>query len=214
MIITGDIGQLAPVNAASLFSHKLVEKINSNVSQTTEGQEALNGAFLWRQINKVIILKKNVRVEGDRPFINLLSRIRSGNAWNGISEMSDVQSGCGENYNKPDYNILLDRRLQMLVNKERGVLDTFKDAPIVVGEKTLRDALNNKILEYYAKKTGQEMHLYHADDSYKRGPLTGRLRRRMLRVKSNASDDALGMLPLVPGMKVMVTDNIAMRGGV
>jgi len=27
-------------------------------------------------------------------------------------------------------------------------------------------------------------------------------------------DDAIGTLPLVPGMKVMITDNIAMRGKV
>ena len=36
----------------------------------------------------------------------------------------------------------------------------------------------------------------------------------MLRVGSNVSNDALGMLPLVPGMKVMITDNVAMWGGV
>ena len=28
------------------------------------------------------------------------------------------------------------------------------------------------------------------------------------------TEDAIGLLPLVPGMKVMVTDNVAMRGGV
>ena len=36
----------------------------------------------------------------------------------------------------------------------------------------------------------------------------------MLRAPSNLTNDTLGVLPLVPGMKVMVTDNVAMRGGV
>jgi len=36
----------------------------------------------------------------------------------------------------------------------------------------------------------------------------------MLRVKSNITDDALGMLPMVPAMHVMITDNIAMWGKV
>src|SRR5882762_6211415 len=36
----------------------------------------------------------------------------------------------------------------------------------------------------------------------------------MLRVKSNITDDTLGMLPMVPGMCVIITDNIAMQGKV
>jgi len=36
----------------------------------------------------------------------------------------------------------------------------------------------------------------------------------MLRAPSNLTNDSLGVLPLVPGMKVMVTDNVVMRGGV
>ena len=36
----------------------------------------------------------------------------------------------------------------------------------------------------------------------------------MLRAQSNITDDAIGTLPLVPGMNVMITDNLAMRGKV
>ena len=75
VIFTGDIGQLPPVNALSLFSHTLVNQINANISQTPMGQGALNGAFLWRQLNKVVILKKNERAKTDMPFVNLLSRV-------------------------------------------------------------------------------------------------------------------------------------------
>ena len=60
LIITGDIGQLPPVNAASLFSHTLVDQLSTNITENPTGQGALNGAFLWRQLNKVIVLKKNL----------------------------------------------------------------------------------------------------------------------------------------------------------
>jgi hypothetical protein len=53
LVIMGDIGQLPPINAASLFLHKLVNRIKANMVETNSGQESLNGAFLWRQLNKV-----------------------------------------------------------------------------------------------------------------------------------------------------------------
>jgi len=106
------------------------------------------------------------------------------------------------------------RRLQTLTHGKSEMANKFKDAPIVVGEKVLRDSLNNKIVENFAKKNNLEVHWYHADDKYHRSPLASTLRKRMLRAKSNVTDDAIGMLPLVPGMKVMITDNIAMKGKV
>jgi len=90
----------------------------------------------------------------------------------------------------------------------------LKDPPIIVGEKVLRDALNNKLVEGFANKTDQSIQYYHADDRYCLSQLPNRLRNRMLRAKSNITDDAIGMLPLVPGMKVMITDNVAMKGKV
>jgi len=36
----------------------------------------------------------------------------------------------------------------------------------------------------------------------------------MLKAPSNLTNDSLGILPLVPRMKVMVTDNVAMHGGI
>lgn len=214
LVVTGDIGQLKPVNAASLFSHTLVEQLNANVAQTPKGQEALNGAFLWRQLNKVVVLKKNVRAKGDDAFINMLSRIREGRSWNNQKPHTHLQAGNGKNYTQSDYEVLLSRRLTLLAKANPRVIDKFKHAPIVVGEKVLRDALNNKIVEAYAQHTGQELCWYHADDRFHKAPLGNALRKRMLRAKSNITDDAIGMLPLIPGMKVMITDNLAMRGKV
>ena len=107
----------------------------------------LNGAFLWRQLNKVVVLKKNLHVKNNNPFVNLLSCVCEGQAWNGHKDMSDTQVGTGENYIVSDYETLLSRCLQVLVQNDPKSVIKFKDAPIVVGEKVLRDALNNKIVE-------------------------------------------------------------------
>jgi hypothetical protein len=40
----------------------------------------------------------------------------------------------------------------------------FKDAPIVVGEKVLHDALNYSIVQNFMTKTKQRLELYHTDD--------------------------------------------------
>jgi len=151
LIITGDMGQMPLVNTASLFSHKLVKQINMNMAQTPLGQELLNGAFLWCQLNKVIELRQNLRAKGDKQFINLLSRIRSGNAWNGVDKLTMVQTGTGKIY-VSDYQVLLGRCLQTLTRDKYEIAHKFKDVPIVVGEKTLRDSLNNKIVQNFAKK--------------------------------------------------------------
>ena len=58
------------------------------------------------------------------------------------------------------------------------------------------------------------MELYHADDQYHGNPLKGALQKIMLRASSNMTNDAVGVLHLVLGMRVMVTDNVAMCGGV
>src|ERR1700692_3369455 len=100
------MGQLQPVQAKSLFSHKLVKKLSPNTAQTQYGQSALHGVCLWRQINTVVELKKNWRANCDPEFANLLARISKGIAWNRISLMTNEQKGNGCNYSESDYHVL------------------------------------------------------------------------------------------------------------
>ncbi|KAH7908091.1 hypothetical protein BJ138DRAFT_977759, partial [Hygrophoropsis aurantiaca] len=65
VIFTGDFGQLKPVMATALFSHSVVDVINNRTAQTPSGQSSLHGALLWRQVTKVIELKKNWRARKD-----------------------------------------------------------------------------------------------------------------------------------------------------
>ena len=86
----------------------------------------------------------------------------------------------------------------------------FKDAPIIVGEKVLKDTLNNKIVEGFATKSKQDLHNYHVNDWFKGKQLSMTLMNHLLKVPSNMIKDTIIPLPLVPGMKLMITDNIAM----
>ncbi|KAJ7131643.1 hypothetical protein C8R43DRAFT_824269, partial [Mycena crocata] len=83
VIFLGDLGQLAPVNAPSVFSHKLVKDLQPNTTGTMPGISALFGSAIWRMVTDVVVLKKNWRAQTDPLFINLLERIRRGIAWQG-----------------------------------------------------------------------------------------------------------------------------------
>ena len=93
-----------------------------------------------------------MRAKGDERFINMLTCIRTGRTWNGISDLTAAQKGQGQNYDISDYQVLLGRCLHTLTGAKPEMAHKFKDAPIVVGEKTLQDSLNNKIVENFAKK--------------------------------------------------------------
>ncbi|EIN06868.1 hypothetical protein PUNSTDRAFT_72032 [Punctularia strigosozonata HHB-11173 SS5] len=73
----------------------------------------------------------------------------------------------------------------------------------------IRDRLNIALSLEYASKTKQQCHFYHAHDRLNQQPLHGEQREHMWRVKSSVTRDTLGKLPLVHGIKVMVTENIA-----
>ncbi|KAI0054514.1 hypothetical protein BV25DRAFT_1790310, partial [Artomyces pyxidatus] len=76
VIFTGDFGQLSPVCAKAVFSHDLVSKIDVNAGQSTQGQTALHGALLWRSVNRVVCLKKNMRQAEDLRYASLVGRVR------------------------------------------------------------------------------------------------------------------------------------------
>lgn len=114
MIFSGDFGQLRPVQAASLFSHNLVEVVGPNVSQNEHGQRALHGASLWRQIDQVVELKTNMRSSSDHKFVNLLAHVRIGRAWDGHTKKCEDQLGNGDNYADTGYEVLRKRCLQSL----------------------------------------------------------------------------------------------------
>ena len=116
VIFTGDFGQLPPLTSYSLFSYRLVNALRVDVMETYDGQAALHGAYLWRQVNQVVELRKNFRAARDPRFINLLQRIQAGIGYKGIASLSVEQGGVGENYNQSDFDVLNERRVDVMSN--------------------------------------------------------------------------------------------------
>ncbi|KAJ6622838.1 hypothetical protein B0H10DRAFT_1787476 [Mycena sp. CBHHK59/15] len=175
---------------------------------TPDGQLALFGAWMWRLVNNVVILRKNWRALSDPAYTNLLSRIHVGLAWNGFGFMSEKQAGVGINYTQSDFQTLLDRCLQCLSKEEAA---TFEGAPIIVGTKVVRDTLNRELVKNFAHSKNVKMHFYHSKDRSQRQAASGVMQTRLWQVGSSVTNDSLGQLPLVTGMKAMVTENIAIK---
>lgn len=95
----------------------------------------------------------------------------------------------------------------MSCNQGYDVAGLFKDVPVVVSEKATRDCLNYKIALNFSKRIGKQLHIYHSRDSVKRQALTGIKQWLTWQVGANISGNHLGLLPLVSGMRVTITDN-------
>ncbi|KAG2738980.1 hypothetical protein P692DRAFT_201730298 [Suillus brevipes Sb2] len=164
-----------------------------------KGQTALHGAFLWRQVDVVVELKQNWRAKDDEAFIEMLNRIRLGK----------VRKIALDDDHPTDYNTLKARILSQLKITSPTQFDEFKEAPIVVTRKYLRDAINETKAKAFATQTCQQYIMYHARDKIGGKVLTVPQQRRLWKLQSSHTNDSLGRLPLVPGMPVMITENAA-----
>lgn len=196
VIFLGDFGQLKPVGGVSLYSHRYTKHPDVADAQKASAVSALKGVYLWRVVvSKVVILRRNQRQSTDPAYSALLSRVREGH--------SGAARDMGTAY---DYNTLQTRLLQ---NMDPDVASAFRDAPIIVGLKSIRDPLNDRILQHHAHAIGADVHWYHARDTVANTTLDLAARESLWNLPSSTTRDALGRLPLFPGMKVMVQENIA-----
>ncbi|KAJ7270467.1 hypothetical protein C8J57DRAFT_1227114 [Mycena rebaudengoi] len=191
IVCLGDMGQLRPVKSDSLFAHNLVKHISPNVKENCKGIDGLYGAWIWRQFQKVVILRHNFRAEKDPEFTNLLARV-----------------GDGKNFKESDYKTIHSRQLQKLPKAEQKL---FTESPIICGTKLVRDIINRELTRDYAVRTGHVVHDYYTQDFFNNLPLNEHLQLRTWQVRSSITKDSIGMLPLSVGMKVMVTENIALK---
>jgi len=194
VIFMGDLGQLKPPVEHSLYSHQIVNRPSFSESNI-RGQEAMNGIWLWRQVRHVVELVHNHRQASDSQYANFLKRLRVGSC------ISD------------DFDYLQPRLLSMLSTSptEWG---KFRGAPIIVGSKGLRDVLNAKLLVRHALELRKNVHVYHSADSSHRRPVRPTHRSRLWDLNSSITKDSLGRLPLFKGMKVMITENLAIQHGI
>ena len=88
-------------------------------------------------------------------------------------------------------------------------LMAFKDAPIIVGRKDIRDAINARRVFHHATELGEKVHLYYSRDYVARKPVSAERQSTLWSLTPGVCDDTCGRLPLFVGMKVMISENIA-----
>lgn len=211
VIFAGDFGQLKPVRAKTLFSHELVQSIGTYQISSEHGVKSLTGAYLWRQVNHVVILRKNVRQTNDPCYSNLLLRVREGKCILTADQLSHFAHGPCPNVQMSDFSILRSRLLQNIMVQDPSILKGFSEAPIIVGKKSIRDSLNRRILCHKAKRLEREVHIYYAKDYMEKKPVDGALSEMLWKLNSTVTSDFLGKFPLFLGMKVMIQENVAIK---
>ncbi|KAF5310090.1 hypothetical protein D9619_010532 [Psilocybe cf. subviscida] len=200
VVFMGDFGQLKPPVQAALYSHMITKSPSFLTASSVDGIGAINGVLVWRQVTKVIELLKNQRQADDPVYAQFLLRLRKGEC---ILPKPPSISG--------DWEYLKTRLLNRLNDQ---TLRSFRDAPFVVGNKAVRDALNAKLIMYHSKRMGQEVCIYHSIDTVSRVNVPARIQKRLWSLKSSENNEAFGRLPIFPGMKVMITENLAFGHGI
>lgn len=200
VIFMGDFGQLAPVRAKALYDWRLYGKVSARQGQSETGIDELYGAHLWRQLTHVVCLRKNVRQAEDAVYAALNERIRLGRP---ILTSSDPEV-------ETDYIVLHRRLLSEIARTNPLELERFRNCPIIVADKQVRDAINRSVVLSQAHRLGHTTLYMHARDRAKRRPVSRAVQEKLWSLKSSKSGDLLGALPFFPGMKVMVTENTDM----
>ncbi|CAF1979209.1 unnamed protein product [Rotaria magnacalcarata] len=114
-----------------------------------------------------------------------------------------------------------DARYLELLTRLRNGKSTIEDyqllckrAPILVFRNTLRTQLNNRAVLNKAIETGIRLVVCVAQDYIRNKAIDdSRLRKAILELPDNKTEHLPGYLPLVPGMPVLLTENIATELG-
>lgn len=198
VIFTGDLGQLRPVGCFVLYAADLLRKLETRTKETPGGHRGLFGALIWQQLTHIVELKKNIRAGTDPEFVALLSRIRAGTrtatTGDGLADYNALKAWCIE-------------KLELDRPTEWAELQT---ASVIFGTRCLRDLFNQIKAKQFAADTDQEYHEYLAVDKINKQPIEGEERVRLSYVRIKESKEAMGRLPLIPGIKVMITENLSM----
>jgi len=174
VIFMGDFGQLKPPKQYALYLNELVQNQSFAESRNEKGISAMNGAFLWRQVDIIIELVKNQCHAEDVHYAEFLSRLRIGEC---VSKSSTTLS---------DLEYIRSRLIDNL-SKDQEILCSFSDAPIIVGSKALRDVLNVKLVHYHATRMNKKLAMYYAMDTVNRSPVGGVVREELWSIPSSVN---------------------------
>ncbi|CAF4825239.1 unnamed protein product, partial [Rotaria socialis] len=195
VIFFGDYLQYRPVYDVPLHTDfTLPVKSKSNKIATEKQIQQRVARSLILQINCVVKLTQQMRTE-DLRYLQLLERLRHGEC------------------NYDDYELLLTR----VVGQSSVPLlsdSPWNKAPILVFRNEIRTQLNHKAVSHKAQQTGQTPIVCVAQDTCKGKPIEDRaLIKKLLELSDSKTEHLPGLLPLVPGMPVILTQNIAIELG-
>jgi hypothetical protein len=165
-------------------------------------QYNLKGIQAWHQVNNVVVLDEIMRQKGDDVLIDLLSRLRRGTCTEADKHLLDQYVLSSEHCSEQTKALT---RIQHWID---GV-----GCPLIVYCNEARDVHNFEMSCAFARATGQTSVMYHSIDTRGRGKsrreLIGIAAEAAWRVAVKEADDLSGRLPLVSGMPVFCTENIA-----
>ncbi|CAF2763621.1 unnamed protein product [Rotaria sp. Silwood2] len=195
VIFFGDYLQYRPVYDVPLHTDfSLPVKSKSNKIPTEKQIQQRVARSLILQINCVVKLTQQMRTE-DLRYLQLLERLRHGEC------------------NYDDYELLLTR----VVGQSSVPLlsdSPWNKAPILVFRNEVRTQLNHKAVNHKAEQVGQTPIICVAQDTCKSKPIEDRaLIKKLLELSDSKTEHLPGLLPLVPGMPVILTQNIAIELG-
>lgn len=189
VIFAGDFAQLRPVGDIRLYAPP-----SSWLHRRT--LDVVLGHELWRAVDIVVELTEQMRQSGEenKGFVELLGRLREGR--------------CTDT----DHALLNTRVIGSAVGR---VTSEWAGVPIIVGENALRDVLNEHAVKSFAMATGRPLRWYFSEDSHDGKVIDDAdLRERLWKLDSGKTQQRLGRIPVVLGMRVMITQNHDVDGGI
>ncbi|CAF2895747.1 unnamed protein product [Rotaria sp. Silwood2] len=174
------------------FFLPIKSKLNKIATEKQIQQRVARSLIL--QINCVVKLTQQMRTDDPR-YLQLLERLRRGEC------------------NYDEYELLLTR----VVGQSSVPLlsdSPWNKAPILVFRNEVRTQLNHKAVNHKAEQVGQTPIVCVAQDTCKGNPIEDRvLLKKLLELSDSKMEHLSGLLPLVPGIPVILAQNIAIELG-
>ena len=93
-------------------------------------------------------------------------------------------------------------------------LEAFRDAPIIVSRKRVRDAINFCKARMFAQANHHSLYLYESKDFCKNKEVPSNVHHLVWSLSSSMTEDMLGILLLCSEMPVMITENISVSNSI
>ncbi|KAF5334184.1 hypothetical protein D9611_014514 [Ephemerocybe angulata] len=204
VIFLGDFFQLAPPKQSPVYAYKLVRNPSFVEARSSVGIDAISGAYLWRQVKEVTILKQTKRHEGDPLLSKILSLIRCRQCIDSTGRQTTIDGLTAvEHIRRRDF--------EHVARTDPAAILSFEDAPVIVGTKIIRDLLNTTMLAAHATRISSKVHIYYSDDKIKNEKVSENVALLLWSLPANSTKDAFGQLPMFIGMRVMITENISVE---